>query len=153
MDMEKENAFEFLNFTNEEAVEALAEVEKKNARDGRICLCGHPNKRHEFIRDRAVCKAAKQLCPCSEIRLVLKVDNARPFLRKTTGGGPFHALSQGMATAHAAGIGMEWLVEMKCDVCREERRLSPVPVNEAGTELNGPSAYNALVCDECRREM
>jgi hypothetical protein len=148
-----ENAFEFLNFSEDEANEALAKVEDGKARDGRICLCGHPNKRHEYVRDRAVCKAARHRCPCSEIRLVLKVDNARAFLRKTTGGGPFHALSQGMAAAHAAGIGMEWLIEMKCDVCSEEKRLSPVPVNEDGAELSEPSAYNALVCDDCRREM
>ena len=150
---ENENAFDFLNFSEEEAGEALAEVQQKNARDGRICLCGHPNKRHEMVRDRVSCKAAKQFCPCREVRLVLKVDNARPFLRKTTGGGPFHALSQGMVSAHASGVNMEWLIEMKCDVCKQSAKLSPVPVNEHGTELEEPGEYNALVCDDCRRNM
>jgi hypothetical protein len=147
-----ENAFEGLNFTYEQGVEALAEIEDKRARDGRICLCGHPNKRHVMVRERAVCNPAKQNCPCAEIRLVLVSSNTRLFLRKTFGGGEFHALGQGLVAAMESGVDIEWLIELKCDVCGEGG-VSPVPINEDGKELEEPGKFNALVCRTCREKM
>jgi len=147
-----ENAFEGLNFTYEQGVEAMVEIEEKKARDGRICLCGHPNNRHAMVRERATCNPAKQECPCAELRLVLTSSNTRIFLRKTFGGGEFHALGQGLVSAKKLAVDIEWLVELKCDVCGGEG-VGPVPINEDGKELEEPSKFNALVCRTCREKM
>lgn len=149
-----ENPYNKLGFSKDEAIEALREIENSKKRNGLICICGHSVKAHYNARDRQVCSVAKQDCPCSKAEPVIKVQNARYFLKKTEGGGVYHALGQGIAKLESEGYTWEWYGEPECVPCgAKDVELYPVAVNEVGTEMNEPSRYNALVCVECRKNM
>ena len=147
----EENAMSFFDFTEDEAEKALNNIEMLSGRkDGRICLCGHSNGRHSLVNGILSCQAAKQYCPCKSLRLVVECSNTRPFLRKTSGAGPLHALSQGIATALKAGYEIKWLVPMECDKCHKPGPVSPIPVSQRGVEMDEATGYDALLCRECR---
>jgi hypothetical protein len=149
-----DNPFDFLDFTEEEALEADRKLLSKPAeRDGRICLCGHPMGRHTSVAGITLCKPTRMECPCRASRAVLECDDVRPFLRKTSGAGAMHALGRGIAAASERGKTVTWLVEMKCDRCKKEGKLSPVPVTKQGSASNEPTGYDALLCAECRLEV
>jgi hypothetical protein len=151
--MTEKDPFEFLDFTEEEAQEALEEVSTRGGRDGRICLCGHPNKRHTTYSGIVSCTPTKMSCPCKKVRLVVDASDTRPFLRKTHGAGVFHALGQAMVGAKKSGISVEWIVDMKCDRCGVEGPVSPVPVNQRGISVDEATGYDALLCRTCREEV
>jgi hypothetical protein len=149
-----DNPFDFLDFTEAEALEADRKLLSKPAeRDGRICICGHPVGRHTNIAGIVLCKPTRMECPCKSVRPVLECDDVRPFLRKTSGSGAMHALGRGIAAAHERGKNVAWLVEMKCDRCQKDGRLSPVPVTKQGVASNEATGYDALLCAECRLEV
>ena len=155
-EMAESNVFEFLDFTEDEAREAVLQKEKHDGnKDGRICICGHPVGRHEFITGlgKHACSANKNNCPCKNLRAVIEVENARIFLRKTTGAGPLHALGHGILKAIESGQTVRWLVEQKCDRCGKESKLSPVAVSSRGVVMNEATGLDALVCAECRTEI
>lgn len=141
----------FFDFTEDEAEQALNNIEMLSGRkDGRICLCGHSNGRHTVVSGILSCQAAKQFCPCKKLRLVVECSNTRPFLRKTSGAGPLHALSQGISSAIKAGYEIKWLVDMECDKCQKAVPVSPVPVSQRGVEMDEATGYDALLCRDCR---
>lgn len=141
----------FFDFTEDEAEKAINNIEMLSGRkDGRICLCGHSNGRHSLINGILSCQAAKQYCPCKSLRLVVECSNTRPFLRKTSGAGPLHALSQGITSAIKAGYEIKWLVDMECDKCQNTVPVSPVPVSQRGVEMDEATGYDALLCRDCR---
>jgi hypothetical protein len=72
-------------------------------RDGRICLCGHGLSKHQDLGGYILCKPSKMDCPCKKIRAVIDTDDTRPFLRRTSGAGPLHALSRGLAALAQSG--------------------------------------------------
>ena len=149
--MENKNPMDFFDFSEEEAEEALKNVEQVSGRkDGRVCICGHSNGRHEILNGMVACQPAKQYCPCKKIRLVVESSNTRPFLRKTAGGGPMHALSQGIKSAIGYGYSVDWLIEPKCDKCGEDKQVSPVPVTQNGRETEEATGFDVLLCRECR---
>lgn len=161
--------------SEEEMAEALARATgKREAQKGLVCICGHPAGRHSDMEYRGVtrtrCTAHKNSenpsaeCPCKEARIVLKVDDARGFLRKTTGAGASHALVLGIAAsklkareAFAAGkrdkesFDIEWLVDLKCDKCGSyDSGVVPCPVSDRGVVLSMSAGINLLLCKECR---
>lgn len=141
----------FFDFTEDEAEKALNNIEMLSGRkDGRICLCGHSNGRHSWVNGILSCQAAKQYCPCKSLRLVVECSNTRPFLRKTSGPGPLHALSQGIASAIKAGYEITWLVPMECDKCHKTGPVSPIPVSQRGVIMDEATGYDALLCRDCR---
>lgn len=147
----EENAMSFFDFTEDEAEKALNNIEMLSGRkDGRICLCGHSNGRHSWVNGILSCQAAKQYCPCKGLRLVVECSNTRPFLRKTSGPGPLHALSQGIASAIKAGYEITWLVPMECDKCHKTGPVSPIPVSQRGVIMDEATGYDALLCRDCR---
>lgn len=145
-----ENPFGFLDFTIDEAEKQIAEAELKEDVRGIICVCGHPVGRHDKTSGLVMCSAGKSTCPCKAVRAVVKVDNARIFLRRTKGGGALHALSQGLVSAVKDGQSIEWLIEQKCDLCGEEKQLSPVAVTQRGVIVNEATGYDKLLCQDCR---
>lgn len=147
--MEKD-PFSFFDFTVSEAEEQIAEVELKEDVKGLICICGHPVGRHVESAGLSMCSAGKSSCPCKTVRTVVKVENARIFLRRTKGGGALHALSQGLLAAYKADQKIEWLVEQKCDLCGEDKSVSPVPVTQRGIIVSEATGYDKLLCQECR---
>jgi hypothetical protein len=154
--MKNSSPFEFLDFTEEEAKAAVERKEKEERhKDGRICACGHPVGRHEFVPGLGSysCSAGKNNCPCKKLRAVIEVDNARIFLRKTTGAGPLHALGHGIIKAVESGQTIRWLIEQKCDRCEKEAKLTPVAVNARGAVMTEATGLDALVCSDCRTEI
>jgi hypothetical protein len=150
-----ENAMDFFDETDDELAEAneiLGRVASK--KDGRICICGHSNGRHDFEHGVLTCQAAKQICPCLEKRLVLQVSNSRAFIRKTQGPGPLHALTLGVKSALAAGHEVKWLVEAKCDKCGSEGKVIPAAIDERSKRISyEPSGLNKFLCRDCREEL
>lgn len=161
--------------SEEEMMEALAVANgKRDSQRGLVCICGHPAGRHSEMEYRGSvkvrCTAHKNSenpsaeCPCKEARIVLKVDDSRGFLRKTTGAGSSHALVLGIAAskikareAFAAGkrdkesFDIEWLVDLKCDKCETyDSGVVPCPVSDRGVVLSMASATNLFLCRQCR---
>lgn len=142
--------FSFFDFTEDEAREALAVVSDKTKVRGKICICGHPMGRHSITSGLTSCTAGKQTCPCKRARAVIEVDNARIFLRRTTGGGALHALTLGMTAALEAGQQVDWVIDVACDRCGNSGLVSPTPVTENGVIMNKATGYNVLLCRDCR---
>ena len=147
----KSNAFDFLDFTVEEARKTDMELlSRPTERDGRICSCGHPVARHAQLSGIVLCKPTRMECPCKSVRPVLDCSDVRPFLRKTAGPGPMHALGRGIAAALEKNLKVNWLIEMKCDRCKKEGPVSPVPVTQSGFSVDYATGFDALLCRECR---
>lgn len=149
------NPFDFLDITEDEAMEALDKADRYGKRDGRICICGHSLKFHNFVDSRGVyvCNALKQACPCKTPRVVVESTNTRVFMRKTEGGGGLHALTRGIAKASEIGATVEWTVEMKCDRCATEGPIAPVPITAEGQIQGRATGYDALLCRTCREQV
>lgn len=145
-----EDPFGFLDFTFEEAELEISEAEVRDDVRGLICICGHPVGRHDSNAGLVMCSAGKSTCPCKNVRPVVRVENARIFLRRTKGGGALHALSQGLVSARKAGQNIEWLIDQKCDLCGKAKQLSPVPVTQRGVIVSEPTGYDKLLCVQCR---
>jgi hypothetical protein len=121
-------------------------------RDGRICICGHGVSRHAADgRGNVLCTPSKMTCPCMKVRPVLDSDDTRPFLRRTQGAGPEHALIRGLARVLASGKKAEWLEVPTCQMpgCGSTTDVLPVPVSERGHPLNEASGFNVFMCKTC----
>lgn len=151
---------DFLGFEREEVEEVIIKREEElaNARDGRICSCGHPVKHHKVDRDNpnlSSCKPGRQLCPCGKLRPVILVADTRYFLRKSEGNGRLHALALGIVASMRADADlaerMEWLVPSTCDKCKtEDVQLFPTYVTQQGVIMDQPTKNTVLLCDNCR---
>lgn len=146
------SALDKLSVSKDDAKEALDRIQEESGRkDSRICICGHSNGRHRAgYANIVTCQAAKQFCPCKQVRLVLSATDTRPFLRKTSGGDGFHALIQGIVAAEEKGIEVDWLVEPKCDKCGADTGVTVVTVDANGFELTESKGYDIFVCSKCR---
>jgi hypothetical protein len=123
-------------------------------RDGRICLCGHGVTKHLVSDGFVTCKPSKMDCPCKKVRPVIDAEDTRPFLRRTQGAGPMHALSRGLAALAVSGKNANWIIDLKCDRCNAEtNNLVPVPVTATGFAVSEPTGYDALLCVKCREEV
>lgn len=146
------NPFDALDFTLDDALAADAQLITRSPRDPRICICGHPAGRHSDLYVMS-CKPSAMSCPCKGLRVVLESDDVRPFLRKTEGAGPLHALGRGMAAAMKKGIKFWWTVPIMCDRCKTEGPVSPVAVSQRGISMSEATGYDALLCASCRTEV
>lgn len=127
---------------------------RPSKRDGRICLCGHGVSKHQIIGGIVVCKPSKMDCPCKKVRAVLDAEDTRPFLRRTQGAGPLHALTRGIAALAASGKDAHWIIDLECDRCHEHsNNLVPVPVTQNGVAVSEPTGFDALLCPACREEV
>lgn len=153
-DENKPNPFQFLDFSYEEAKEANEHLAKTRlGRDKRICVCGHPFTRHSLNpRGQVICKPSSLYCPCKEQRLVLEAGDVRDFLFKTVGSAKFHALGRGLQRAMEKENSVEWVIEMKCDRCGEEKPLAPVSVTQNVVIRDEPTGWDKLLCKECRQQ-
>jgi len=139
----------------EETLEALQESRSvRDDYDPRICLCGHAVKRHTSANGYVYCKPSKMSCPCKTVRPVLEVQDIRKFLRKTTGAGPLHALSLGIASHVLENKSVKWIVDLVCDRCGDTQSpVTPVPVTQRGHAAPRATGYDALLCTKCRTEI
>lgn len=144
--------FEFLSSTVDEGRELMEFVDtSREGMDHRVCVCGHPVKRHKRDRMTGImtCSPNAQRCPCQRPFAVLKASDLRVFLRSTRGEGWLHALGQGLLSAQEKGIKLDWLVEMKCEMCEQEAKVMPVLLNKdkKADILTGTMSF--LLCDDC----
>jgi hypothetical protein len=145
-----EDPFAFFDFTETEVEEEMERVTAAAKARGTVCMCGHPSGRHTEEVGVYSCSAGKYTCPCKKLKPVIEVDNARIFLRKTTGPGTQHALAQGMLSAIKAGQEISWLIEQKCDKCDVPGAVAPCPVNQRGVVMDEATGYDVLLCRDCR---
>jgi hypothetical protein len=154
MVMTDNNAFEFFDFSEEETEEAALNISTEGYdRDGRICACGHPMKRHSSYGGLSTCSPTRLVCPCKEARAVIETSDTRVFLRKTRGSGTLHALAQGLHAAQKAGHTVKWLIEMKCDKCGTQGQVRPVSVSQRGVIMEEATGYDKLLCVTCRENL
>ena len=143
---ENSNPMDFFSSSEEETLEAIERSESSpRVRDGRICICGHPNTRHSTYGDIVACNPTRMACDCKVIRLVLETSDTRPFLRRTEGSGADHALQKAVQIAKDKKIEVTWLVESICDKCQNKTKVDVVPISQ-----NGKKGYNVFLCLECR---
>jgi len=125
--------------------------ERPGSRDGRVCICGHGVGRHTVEGGAVYCKPARMECLCKKVRPVVDAEDTRPFLRKTAGAGPMHALTRGLAALAALGKKAEWIVPLECDKCGDEARgIVPVPVTQQGIISSEATGFDVLLCPNCR---
>ena len=144
--------FEFLDIDYNDVAEAEKEIGKGDGgRDKRICVCGHPVGRHSNASGIVYCKPSRMECPCKDIRPVIRVADVRSFLRKTEGSGALHALGRGLKAAVDAKQKVEWLIEQRCDRCKEPGKVGPVAVTQRGVIVQSATGFDALLCAKCRQ--
>jgi len=154
-----EDALAKIGMTIEELQEARAKLDASRdsagrTRDGRICACGHRMSAHVNVAGAAYCRPTKHECSCKRARPVLEVQDVRCFAYKTEGSGGLHALSQGILASIERGKSVKWTVDLKCDRCSNEvDRLIPTCVSQRGQAVAGPTGYDALLCEDCRRDV
>lgn len=149
------DALAALGMTTEEvtAIDSVLRT-RPQKRDGRICLCGHGVTKHLVNDGIVTCKPSKMDCPCKKVRPVIDAEDTRPFLRRTQGSGPMHALSRGLAALAVNGKEANWIIDLECDRCHEAtNNLVPVPVTSTGFAVTEATGYDALLCATCREEV
>lgn len=142
--------------------------------DRRICMCGHPINRHKIHMTPEnpkgvpwtegpvpstgmLCRINAMNCSCKEPIPVLKVTDARSFLRTTEGAGPAHALIRGIRDIMPKAT-YEWLIDIKCQKCGvigAEHKIQPVPLTKLQKKtLDGKSqGYDRFLCLNCREDV
>jgi len=149
-----EDIFKSMGLSVDEIEKANEDIVAKGRRpdtDRRVCLCGHAIGRHTSVNGMVFCKPSRMECPCKVARPVLEVEDVRKFLRVTRGGGPLHALIQGMLQHAKAGKQAKWIADLVCDRCgKDDKNVVPVPVTKRGFATDTATGYDALLCHECR---
>ena len=142
--------------------------------DRRICMCGHPINRHKIHMTPEnpkgvpwtegpvpstgmLCRINAMNCSCKEPIPVLKVTDARSFLRTTEGAGAAHALIRGIRDIMPKAT-YEWLIDIKCQRCGvtgAEHKIQPVPLTKLQKRtLDGKSqGYDRFLCLNCREDV
>jgi hypothetical protein len=142
--------------------------------DRRICMCGHPINRHKIHMTQEnpkgipwtegpvpstgmLCRINAMDCSCKEPMPVLKVTDARSFLRTTEGAGATHALIRGLRSLMPNAT-YEWLIEIVCKRCGAtgaEDQIQPVPLTKLHRKtVDGRShGYDRFLCIKCREEV
>lgn len=148
------NILESMGMSIDEVEAANEEIVSQGRRpetDRRVCLCGHGMGRHTIINGLVFCKPSRMECPCKKARPVLEVEDVRKFLRVTRGGGPLHALIQGLLQHSKGGKDAKWITDLLCDRCgKDDGNVVPVPVTQRGFATDSATGYDALLCRECR---
>ena len=145
-------------FGIDEVEEAMQqkEQEKADARDGRICACGHPVRHHPITSTGEVsCRPGRQFCKCEHLKPVIKVADTRYFMRRSEGNGKLHALTLGIVASVKSKAEladkMEWLVPNTCEKCKtEDVALYPTNLTEDMVIVDKSATFTALLCDDCR---
>ena len=139
----------------EEESEKLSSTRRKVERV--ICTCGHPKSRHQFLKNgTSSCQPGMMSCPCVIWNPVLKVEDTRPFMWKTTGIGPEHALTKGIIAMNQKKISGEWLPDAyKCVKCETTVGVTIYPLQRSGDNLIVTEDYdfasvNLMLCETCK---
>lgn len=137
----------------DEAIETDKRLKTKPRRDPRICICGHAMNKH--VPESGACEPTRYKCPCRNQTAVLTVDDTRLFLRRSTGPGPEHALTRGIAALAEAGKGCDWIEDGgKCMKCEGTESIRAVPTDSTGMKvIYDHSQFNIMVCADCYKEM
>jgi hypothetical protein len=104
-----------------------------------------------------LCRINAMNCSCKEPIPVLKVTDARSFLRTTEGAGATHALIRGIRDIMPNAT-YEWLIDIKCQRCGvvgPEHQIQPVPLTklQKRTTDGKSQGYDRFLCLTCREEV
>lgn len=143
----------------EETRETMRRASRRSERDGRVCLCGHPMRRHHNTYGLQTCEPSRMRCECARALAVLEVSDTRPWIAKTEGPGVLHALLKGFVAAQSAAsrsgkeITAEWVVEVSCHGCGSSEDVVPASVDAAGMISDKSEKLNVLACGKCIEKM
>lgn len=139
----------------EEAKQISETLKTTRLKDDRVCVCGHKMSNHSKTSTGLVsCVPSRLQCPCNRMHPVLRSDNLRPFMRKTTGHGVLHALVLGLTKAIEIGATVEWIENpTRCEKCKEEASVKPVCVTKQGYKTTESVGWDSLLCDKCFKEL
>lgn len=130
----------------------LKENSKENSRE--VCICGHSVSRHFKQGDIWMCIVTKMWCRCPGPLPVLQSQDLKPFMFKTTGAGPHHALTKGLYALSQKGKGMRWIIKTECQICRKsDVTIYATPLAENNRFSVDYAKQNALLCIECLKEL
>ncbi|NBS92158.1 MAG: hypothetical protein EBT27_00155 [Betaproteobacteria bacterium] len=109
---------------------------------------------HTVVGGVAYCRPTKLECPCKSCKPVIEVEDTRCFNFKTEGSGALHALARGMLALAKREKNMRWVVELQCERCkRPAEKLVPTAVTQRGQAATQATGFDALLCEDCRREV
>ncbi len=149
------SALSALGLTSEQVTNVDRQLrDRPEARDPRVCICGHSFSRHYMAGGVSICKPSKMKCKCTYPMYVLETNDTRAFLRKTSGSGAFHALSRGIAATENHGKKIKWLipVPIECFECGSTTGVTITPVSENKIPIEVESSRNAFLCISCRNQ-
>lgn len=139
-----------------EAIQKISETLLTTpSKDDRVCVCGHTMSKHKKGANGIIsCIPSRHQCPCKRMHAVLKSDNIRPFMRKTSGHGEQHALMLGMVKCIEVGATVSWIENpLICERCAEAKPVRPVCLTQQGFKTPFSVGYDALLCDDCFEEV
>jgi hypothetical protein len=139
-----------------EAIQKISETLLTTpSKDDRVCVCGHTMSKHKKGANGIIsCVPSRHQCPCKRMHAVLRSDNIRPFMRKTSGHGEQHALMLGMVKCIEIGATVEWIDSpLICERCKEAKPVKPVCLTQQGFKNTYSLGYDALLCDDCFGEV
>lgn len=136
----------------EQAKQISETLKTSRSKDDRVCVCGHKMSNHTVSSGGLVsCTPSRLQCPCKRNHAVIRSDNLRPFMRKTTGPGMLHALVLGITKAIEIGATVEWIeTPTRCEKCDQLASVKPVCVTKQGYKVENESVgWDYLLCDDC----
>lgn len=139
-----------------EDIQKVSEILKTTrTKDNRVCVCGHTMSKHNRAENGVItCRPSALSCLCKRMHPVLKSDNIRPFMRKTSGHRMEHALMLGIAKCIEIGATFEWLEDpLTCERCKKETVVFPVCLTSQGFKAPDSMGYDHLLCDDCFGEV
>jgi hypothetical protein len=139
-----------------EEIQQVSEILKTTrSKDDRVCVCGHTMSKHnKGVSGIVVCRPSALSCPCKRMHPVLRSDNVRPFMRKTSGHRKEHALMLGIAKCIEIGVNFNWIDDpLICERCKTETIVFPVCLTGQGYKAPDSMGYDHLLCEQCFGEV
>ena len=133
----------------EEQVDFELDELEQEMKSKKVCICGHPMRRHSLLLDNWDCQPARIWCPCSKPIPVLEAEDLRLFQCQTFGWGARHALTQGIRKSDKALRATRLLANAHCWICEGLGTLYPTPLDGNNFPTKQPAAINALFCQSC----
>ncbi len=119
-------------------------------KQGKVCICGHPENTHS---PGGLCEVGPNICTCNEPWWALLVSDLRCFYQYTKGPHEAHALVRGCETLARWAGKSDLLIDWRCSKseCFSRAIVGPVRRTKGGALSRGlgVSDKHQLLCERC----